>query len=61
MQKQFARTDLAAEAAARLDETREGVRADKFTIHGCAVSRRRHLFRRGRSGARKAHRQVSDP
>ena len=39
MQKQFARTDLAAEAAARLDEAQEGVRADKFTIHGCAVSR----------------------
>ena len=39
MQKQFARTDLAAEAAARLDEVQEGVRADKFTIHGCAVSR----------------------
>lgn len=39
MQKQFARTDLAAEAAARLDEAQEGVRADKLTIHGCAVSR----------------------
>lgn len=39
MQKQFARTDLAAEAAARLDEAQEGVRADKFTIHGCSVSR----------------------
>ena len=39
MQKQFARTDLAAEAAARLDEAQEGVRADKLTIHGCSVSR----------------------
>lgn len=39
MQKQFARTDLAAEAAARLDACPEGVLADTLSLHGCAVSR----------------------
>lgn len=39
MQKQFARTDLAAEAAARLEHSLEGVCADTINIHGCTVSR----------------------
>ncbi len=39
MQKQFARTDLAAEAAARLDSCPDGVVADTLNIHGCTVSR----------------------
>ncbi len=39
MQKQFARTDLAAEAAARLDGIPEGVRADTLEFRGCTVSR----------------------
>ncbi len=39
MQKQFARTDLAAEAAARLDTCPEGVMADTLSLHGCTVSR----------------------
>ncbi len=37
MQKQFARTDLAAEAAARLDAVPDGVIAGKFMTHGCTV------------------------
>ena len=39
MQNKFARTDLAAEAAARLDNCPEGVTADTLNIHGCTVSR----------------------
>ena len=39
MQNQFARTDLAAEAAARLSDIPEGVSADTLTLHGCTVSR----------------------
>ncbi len=39
MQKQFARTDLAAESAARLDGIPDGVLADTISTHGCAVSR----------------------
>ena len=39
MQNKFARTDLAAESAARLDTCPEGVTADTLNIHGCSVSR----------------------
>ena len=39
MQNSFARTDLAAEAAARLSTCPEGVTADTLNIHGCTVSR----------------------
>lgn len=39
MQRSFARTDLAAEAAARLNTSIPGVRADTLTLHGCPVSR----------------------
>ena len=39
MQNKFARTDLAAEAAGRLETPPEGVRADTLSLHGCPVSR----------------------
>lgn len=39
MQNQFSRTDLAAEAAARLETPPEGVSADTITLHGCTISR----------------------
>ena len=39
MQNKFARTDLAAEAASRLDKEPEGVRSDTLTLHGVSVSR----------------------
>ena len=39
MQNKFARTDLAAEAAARLARPVEGLRCDTLTVHGCTVQR----------------------
>ena len=39
MQNKFARTDLAAEAASRLDTVPEGVRTDTLMLHGVSVSR----------------------
>lgn len=39
MQNRFARTDLAHEAAARLDALPEGVACDHLTLHGCRVER----------------------
>lgn len=39
MQNSSARTDLAAEAAARLDTPIPGLAADKLTLHGCAAQR----------------------
>lgn len=39
MQRSSARTDLAAEAAARLDTATPGVAADTLTLHGCPASR----------------------
>ena len=39
MQRFYARTDLAAEASARLDTTVEGVKTEELTVRGCKVSK----------------------
>ena len=39
MQKQYARTDLAAESAARLERCPEGLVSDSFRLRGCTVRR----------------------
>lgn len=39
MQRSYARTDLAAEASARLETPAEGVSSEETTVHGCKVSR----------------------